>query len=50
MGDYNINTMNEMQESATVNQEFSNIFSSHDYHKINKPTHPREERILYSFR
>ena len=39
MGDYNINTMNEMQESATVNQEFSNIFSSHYYHKlINLPT------------
>ena len=27
MGDYNINTLNEMQESATLNQEFSNLFS-----------------------
>ena len=44
MGDYNINTMNEMQESATVNQEFSNIFSSHYYHKlINLPTRERKE-------
>ena len=44
MGDYNINTMNEMQESATVNQEFSNIFSSHYYHKlINLPTRERKK-------
>ena len=43
-GDYNINTMNEMQESATVNQEFSNIFSSHYYHKlINLPTRERKK-------
>ena len=25
MGDYNINTLNEMQESATLNKEFCNI-------------------------
>ena len=37
MGDYNINTMNEMQVSATVNQEFYNIFLSHYYHKLNYP-------------
>ena len=43
MGDYNINTMNEMQESATVNQEFYNIFSSHYYHElINLPTRERK--------
>ena len=43
MGDYNINTLNEMQESATLNLEFSNIYSSHYYHKlINLPT--REEK------
>ena len=39
MGDYNINTLNEMQESANLNQEFYNIFPSHYYHKfINLPT------------
>ena len=44
MGDYNINTMNEMQESATVNQEFFNILSSHYYHKlINLPTRERKK-------
>ena len=33
-----------MQESATVNQEFSNIFSSHYYHKlINPPTRERKQ-------
>ena len=43
MGDYNINTLNEMQESETLNQEFSNIFSSHYYHKlINLPTRERK--------
>ena len=31
MGDYNINTLNEMQESIIINQEFSNIFSSYYY-------------------
>ena len=34
MGDYNINTLNEMQESATLNQEFLNIYLSHYYHKL----------------
>ena len=44
MGDYNINTLNEMQESANLNQEFSNIFSSHYYHKlINLPTRERKD-------
>ena len=44
MGDYNINTMNEMQESATVNQEFTNILSSHYYHNlIYLPTRERKE-------
>ena len=43
MGDYNINTMNEMQESTTLNQEFYNIFPSHYYHKlINLPTRERK--------
>ena len=43
MGDYNINTLNEMQENETLNQEFSNIFSSHYYHKlINLPTRERK--------
>ena len=43
MGDYNINTLNEMQESETLNQEFSNIFSSHYYHKLIKlPTRERK--------
>ena len=40
MGDYNINTLNEMKESPTLNQEFSNIFSSHYYHKL------RETRVV----
>ena len=44
MGDYNINTLNEMQGSANFNQEFSNIFSSHYYHKlINLPTRERKD-------
>ena len=44
MGDYNINTLNEMQESETLNQEFSNIFSSHYYHTlINLPTRERKK-------
>ena len=39
MGEYNIHTLNEMQESAPINQQFYNIFSSHYYHKlINLPT------------
>ena len=43
MGDYNINTLNEMQESEALNKEFSNIFSSHYYHKlINLPTRERK--------
>ena len=44
MGDYNINTMNEMRESATLNPKFSNICSSHYYHKlINLPTRERKK-------
>ena len=44
MGVYNINTLNEMQESKTLNQEFSNIFSSYYYHKlINLPTRERKK-------
>ena len=47
MGDYNINTLNEMQESANLNQEFSNIFSSHYYHKlINLLTRERKESSI----
>ena len=47
MGDYNINTLNEMQEIEALNHEFSNIFSSHYYHKlINLPT-PREETLHF---
>ena len=43
MGYYNINTLNEMQESEILNQEFSNILSSHYYHKlINLPTRDRK--------
>ena len=40
MGDYNINTLNEMHESTTFNQYFlNNKLSSHYYHKlINLPT------------
>ena len=50
MGDYNINTLNEMQESEILKQKFSNIFSSHYYHKlIHLPTRERE-KILYTFR
>ena len=46
MGDYNINTLNEMQESATLNQEFSNIFSSHYYHKLTTFPPERGENTL----
>ena len=34
MGDYNINTLNEMIGTSTHNQHFSNILSSHYYHKL----------------
>ena len=44
MGDYNTNTLNEMTGTSTHNQHFSNILSSHYYHKlIDLPTRERKE-------
>ena len=44
MGDYNTNTLNEMTATSTHNQNFSNILSSHYYHKlIDLPTRERKE-------
>ena len=44
MGDYNINTLNEMIGTSTHNQHFSNILSFHYYHKcIDIPTRERKE-------
>ena len=38
-GDYNVNTLHELSCHASATQDFINIFSSFDYHKlINKPT------------
>ena len=39
MGDYNVNTLNEVKMSTTQMQDFSNIFSTFYYHHlINLPT------------
>ena len=44
MGDYNTNTLNEMNVSTPHIQHFSNILSSHYYHKlIDLPTRERIE-------
>ena len=47
MGDYNVNTMEEIYESKFLIPNFTNIF-----HRIiitiNQPSYQREERILYS--
>ena len=44
MGDYNTNTLNEMNVSTPHIQHFSNILSSHYYHKlIYLPTRERNE-------
>ena len=37
-GDYNVKTLHELSCHASATQDFINIFSSFDYHKlINKP-------------
>ena len=39
MGDYNINTINELKSATTHIHDFSNIFSTYYYHTlINIPT------------
>ena len=44
MGDYNTNTLDEMNESTTHIQDFSNILSPHYYHKlIDLPTREQNE-------
>ena len=44
MGDYNVNTLNELKMSATQMQSFSNIFSTFYYHKlINLPRRERKQ-------
>ena len=38
-GDYNVNTLHELSCHPSATQDFINILSSFDYHKlINKPT------------
>ena len=44
MGDYNVNTVNELKMGTTQMQNFSNIFSTFYYHKlINLPTRERKQ-------
>ena len=44
MGDYNVNTLNELKMSTAQMQDFSNIFSTFYYHKlINLPTRERKQ-------
>ena len=44
MGDYNVNTLNELKSKTTQMQEFSNIFSSYYYHKlIDLPSRQRNQ-------
>ena len=43
MGDYNVNTIDNMHETTSLIHDFSNVFSSHYYHKlINLPTRERK--------
>ena len=47
MGDYNINTLNEMRETTTHIQDFTNIMSSNYFHKlINIATRERRSASL----
>ena len=44
MGDYNVNTMNELKSATTQIHDFSNIFSTYYYHKlINMSTRERKQ-------
>ena len=44
MGDYNVNTINELKSGTTSVHDFSNIFSTYYYHKlINLPTRKRKQ-------
>ena len=43
MGDYNVNTIDNMHETTSLIHDFTNVFSSHYYHKlINLPTRERK--------
>ena len=44
MGDYNVNTINELKSVSTHMQDFSNILSTYYYHKlINIATRERKQ-------
>ena len=44
MGDFNVNTLNELKNSSTHIHDFSKIFSTYYYHKlINLPTRERKQ-------
>ena len=44
MGDYNVNTLNELKSSTTQMQEFTNLFSTYYFHKlINISTRERKQ-------
>ena len=48
MGDYNVNTIDNMHETTSLIHDFTNVFSSHYYHKlINLP--PRERKGSSTF-
>ena len=43
MGDYNVNTIDNMHETTSLIHDFSNVFPSHYYHKfINLPIRERK--------
>ena len=44
MGDYNIDTLSDINNNSTTTQDFINIFSTYYYHKlINHPTRERNQ-------
>ena len=46
MGDYNVDTLSEMNNKSKPTQDFINIFSSYYYHKlINHPTRERNQSV-----
>ena len=51
MGDFNVNTLNELKNTSTHMHDFSNISSTYYYHKlINLPTRERiqSSTLLYN--
>ena len=49
MGDYNVNTINELKSVLTHMQDFSNMLSTYYYHKLINITtrEPKQPSIIY---